>query len=316
MSTPTRPGRTTRSASAARLQRTRVRVGAATYRLAMAAEARRARLRRRVVDVDGLDLAVLEGGPRDRPTVVLLHGYSADKGVWARFARHLTRDHHVVVPDLAGHGDTPFVPGAGYSAPAQADRVAGLLDALGVRRAHVLGNSMGGFVAAWTALRHPDRVLSAGLCDAAGVTAPHVVEGDRRREETGRPVFLLEDVAEFPAFYALTMARPPYVPGFVRAAMAQEYVDRRDQLSEIWDDFAGRDLLDERLGEITQPSLVLWGSQDQLVDPTAADVWADGLPDARLVTYPGVGHMPMVESPKQCATDYRVFVAEVERRSS
>lgn len=307
---PARPG------PAARLQRARVRVGAATYRLAMAAEARRARLRRRVVDVDGLGMVVLEGGPRDRPTVLLLHGYSADKGVWTRFARHLTRDFHVVVPDLAGHGDTPFVPGAGYSALAQADRVAGLLDALGIERAHVLGNSMGGQITAWTALRHPDRVLSAGLCDAAGVVAPQVAAGDRIREETGRPVFLLEDVADFPAFYALTMAKPPFVPGFVRAAMAQEYVERRGELSEIWDDFAWKDLLDDRLDAITQPTLVLWGTEDKLVDPSAADVWVAGLPDTRLVTYPGVGHMPMVEVPQQCADDYRVFLTEVERRSS
>jgi len=276
----------------------------------MALEARRARLVHRTVDVDGLPMAVFTGGPDHAPTLVLLHGFSADRTVWIRFAQRFTKDFHVVIPDLAGHGLTPFVTGAGYSGPAQAARLASLLDSLGRDRVHVIGNSMGGLIAAWFALAHADRTLTLGLCDAVGVhgSEPTAVE------KAGTNPFLLDSPSQFAAFYALTMAKPPFVPRFVKAALAADYVARRDSLAEIFEDFHGRDLLDERLGELTAPALVLWGSQDQLVHPSCAETFAAGLPDARKIVYAGIGHMPMIEIPKRSAADYRQFLVSLPSR--
>ena len=273
-------------------------------------EARAYGLRERHVDVGDATLAVLEGGPADAPAVVLLHGYSADRVVWTRFAKHLVRDHRVVVPDLAGHGASGFTTGAGYSAPAQAARVVAVMDHLGIDRAHVAGNSMGGFVAATVAVAHPDRVTSLLLSDAVGVASAEPSEAELHFRE-GRNPFLLDDVTAFPAFYAMTMARPPFVPGFVRAALAEDYVSRRDQLAEIFEDFHGVATLDDRLAEITAPTLVMWGEQDRLVHPSTAQVWADGIPGARTVRYPDAGHMPMLEVPRRAATDYRTFLGRI-----
>lgn len=277
------------------------------------AEAKAYGLRERHVEVGDATLAVLEGGPADAPAVVLLHGYSADRVVWTRFARHLLRDHRVVVPELAGHGASGFTTGSGYSAPAQAERVVEVMDRLDIGRAHVAGNSMGGFVAATVALAHPDRVGSLLLSDAVGVASPEPSEADLLIRQ-GRNPFLLEDVADFPAFYAMTMARPPFVPGFLRASIAVDYVARRHQLAEIFHDFHGVDTLDDRLDEITVPTLVMWGEQDRLVHPSTARVWADGIPGARTVRYPEAGHMPMLEVPRRTATDYRAFLSSVRVR--
>ena len=285
-------------------------LGARVLAGATRAEAKAYGLRERRVDVGDTTLAVLEGGPADAPAVVLLHGYTADRVVWMRFAKHLVRDHRVVVPELAGHGASGFISGTGFSAPAQATRVATVLDRLGIDRAHVAGNSMGGFVAATLALAHPDRVTSLLLSDAVGVASPEPSEVEERLRE-GRNPFLLDDVADFPAFYAMTMARPPFVPGFVRAALAEDYVSRRDQLEEIFTDFFGVATLDDRLGEITAPTLVMWGEKDRLVHPSTAQVWADGIPGARTVRYPDAGHMPMLEMPRRAATDYRAFLERV-----
>ena len=284
--------------------------GARVLAAATRAETRVYALRERRIDVGDTTLAVLEGGPSDAPPVVLLHGYTADRVVWMRFARHLVRDHRVVIPELAGHGASGFTSGTGFSAPAQADRVATVMGRLGIDRAHVAGNSMGGFVAATLALAHPDRVGSLLLSDAVGVASPEPSEADRQIR-AGRNPFLLDDVAAFPAFYAMTMAKPPVVPGFVQAAIAEDYVDRRHQLAEIFDDFYGVATLDDRLGEITTPTLVMWGEQDQLVHPSTARVWADGISGARTVRYPEAGHMPMLEMPRRTATDYRAFLDRV-----
>ena len=284
-----------------------VRLGAQLYAAAMRAEARRAHLTTAYADVDGLRMAYYRGGRPGAPVIVMVHGYSADRQIWSRFARRFVGGYDVVVPDLAGHGETAFVAGADYSAPAQAARIAGLLDVLGIDRAHVIGNSMGGFVAATFARTYPDRTLSVCLSDAAGVTAPRPSDAELMLRDGVNP-FLFDDPAKFGPFFAMTMAKPPYAPSIVKAAMAQQYVDREPQLAEIFDGFFGRDLLDDHLGEITAPTLVMWGDRDRLVAPSAAAVWAAGIPNATSVTYEGIGHMPMVEIPRRAAADYAAFL--------
>jgi abhydrolase domain-containing protein 6 len=290
----------------------RTALGARVLAAATRAEAKAYGLRERRVDVGDTTLAVLDGGPADAPVVVLLHGYTADRVVWLRFARHLLRDHRVVVPELAGHGASGFTSGTGFSAPAQAARVAAVMDRLDIDRAHVAGNSMGGFVAATLALADPERVISLLLSDAVGVASPEPSEAELQIREGGNP-FFLDDVADFPAFYAMTMARPPYVPGFVRAAIAADYVARRDDYEEIFTDLFDVATLDDRLGEITAPTLVMWGEQDRLVHPSTAQVWADGIAGARIVRSPDAGHMPMLELPRRAAADYRAFLAPLDR---
>lgn len=88
--------------------------------MTIGAETQLAGLHTEYAEVNGLRIAYYEGEPQDAPTIVMLHGFSADRDVWGRFAAKLDDDYHVIIPDLAGRGDTPLVSGAGYSAPAQA----------------------------------------------------------------------------------------------------------------------------------------------------------------------------------------------------
>ncbi|QWC84028.1 alpha/beta hydrolase [Nocardioidaceae bacterium] len=295
-------------AGAAYAYATYPRIGAFAFRLNYAVERRRSGLSSRSVDVDGLRMAYDEGGSEDAPTVVLVHGYTADRTLWPNFARTLTNYFHVIVPDLAGHGETPFRDGDDFSGPGQADRLARMLDLLGVEDFHVFGNSMGGLVAAHLAHRHADRVLSLGLCDAVGATTEARSDAQQMLDRGEPNVFLLDSVDQFPRFYGMTMAKPPPAPKFVLDAMAKQYVDRRDQYEEIFDAFYETAQLDDLLSEITAPAMIVWGAQDQLVHPDSVDVWGR-LPEVREVkVYEGVGHMPMVEIPRRSSEDYRAFL--------
>ena len=295
-------------AGAAYAYATYPRVGALAMRLNYSVERRRAGLSTETVDVDGLRMTYDEGGPVDAPTVVLVHGYTADRTLWPNFARTLTNYFHVIVPDLAGHGQTPFRDGDDFSGPGQADRLARMLDLLGIEDFHVFGNSMGGLIAAHLAHRHGDRVLSLGLCDAAGVTAESRSDAEQVLDRGEPNVFLLDSVEQFPRFYGMTMSQPPPAPKFVLDAMARYYVSRRDEFEEIFDAFYETDQLNDLLDDISAPTMIMWGDQDQLVHPSCVDVWAQ-LPDVREVkVYEGVGHMPMVEKPRRSSEDYRAFV--------
>ena len=292
------------------------RIGALTYRLVADAESRIYGLREEFVDLGEQRMAIYQGGPVDaKGVIVLLHGYSADKDVWPRFARHLLDDYRVIIPDLAGHGATGFDPGWDYSAPAQARRVATLLDRLGIEQAHLAGNSMGGFIAAHFALAYPQRTRSVLLIDPAGVESPQPSDMGRMLA-AGRNPFEVSSRKDFDEFYAMTMASPPWLPGFVLAAMAQKYQDRRGELAQIFRGFYQRDLLDAQLGRIPAPALLLWGREDRLIHVSSAPVWAAGLPNVQLQIEDGIGHMPMVERPAQTAERYRRFLQQLPPNSS
>lgn len=283
-------------------------IGGLAYHATVAIESTLYGLHKAEVNGGDIRLMTLQGGPEDAPAVVMIHGYSADKDVWVRFARHFIDRYRVVIVDLAGHGETAFDPALKYDTTSQAARVLTLMDSLGIAKAHVIGNSMGGFIAARLAHDHPDRLLSATLMDAAGVTPPQPsVMGELLAK--GENPFLFSDHAGFRRFYPMTMAKAPWVPGMTLDWMADQYIARRPQLDRIFLDFHNTGLLDGQLADIRVPTLVMWGAQDQLVSPSAAGVWCPGIPGCQRVTYADLGHMPMVEDPARSAADVLRFLA-------
>lgn len=287
------------------------RIGLWLYRASTALEARLYQLRKVPVQIGAMTLSTYQGGPpRASRTLLLLHGYSAEKSIWLRFARDFVKDCRVIIPDLAGHGETGYRPGLDYRIDAQAQRMIELLDACGVDQVHLVGNSMGGFIAAWIAAHHPERVASLALIDPAGVAEPE--PSDLRRQlDAGHNPFLVASRPAFRDFYAMTMASPPWVPEVVLDAFAEQYRERRDQLAQIFEDFHRSELLEPRLPAIKAPTLLLWGREDRLIHASSALVWTRGIPQAQVFIWQGIGHMPMVERPTRTARLYRQFLTQV-----
>ena len=109
----------------------------------------RALLRRRggmvqkSVTVDGRTWPYLEGGDRTKPLLLLVHGFAGDKDNWSMIAPYLTRDYHVIAPDLPGFGENERNPELAYDIAAQTRRLKAFADTLGLDRPHLGGNSMG-----------------------------------------------------------------------------------------------------------------------------------------------------------------------------
>lgn len=284
------------------------------YRHGARLEARLYGLRTERITVDELPITLYRGGmSANGRKVLLLHGFTADRQVWPRFARHLLRQYDVIIPDLPGHGDTGFVPGLGYSAARQAERMVRLLDALGIERAHVIGNSMGGFIAARMGHSYADRLRSLVLIAPAGVTSPDPSDLDKMLAAGTNP-FEVKVPQDFHRLYPMTMAKPPRLPRIVLAAIAEHYRQQRSAFMEIFADFKDHDALDAELGHIAPPTLVMWGAHDRLLHVTAADKWAAGIPNARKNVYQDLGHMPMVEAPARAAGEILAFLEEQDRK--
>lgn len=287
-------------------------IGHFIYNNATDIEAQFYGLQQDTVDIGELSISLYQNEKKNRPTLLMLHGYSADKDVWPRFAKYFTDDYHIVIPDMAGHGETEFNSEWSYSAPAQAERMAKLLAAMNIESAHVIGNSMGGFIAAHFAKAYPDQTLSATLVDPAGVISPQDSVMETMLANDNNP-FIMENTEQFHQFYAMTMESPPWLPELVLNAIAETYFDRHSSLKQIFNDFDHTDMLDEQLNDINVPVLILWGEKDQLIHVSSIAIWQAGIKNSESHVWPGIGHMPMVEIPNLAAQRYQEFLSKVSQ---
>jgi len=242
-----------------------------------------------------------------KPKLVLLHGFSATHSVWLRCARHLTRDFHILIPDLPGHGESSYAQELNYSVPNQTSRLHELLMHLQWHDTLIAGNSMGGFMAAQYALDFAQNTRGIICVDPAGVISQQPSKLERQARQ-GRNPFFMDEASQFDSFYAMTMAKPPYMPKFILKALALQYVAHKSRLQHIFRDFYNlNEFLNERLGDISTPVLLLWGAKDELIDISCAPLWQQGTQGISVV-WDDLGHMPMLEAPNLVAQEIKRFL--------
>ena len=295
--------------------------GKLMYRQAMYRESQLYGFKLKHHHIDGFNIHWLCNSKpkKSRGTLVLLHGLSAEKAHWIRFARYFVKDYHVIIPDLAGHGQTGYQPGADYGTQAQAQRIIELLDYLKIDQVHVLGNSMGGFISARLATSWPERIASVGLMDAAGLQA-RTYSALVDSIESGRNPFLLHSLAEFDHLMALAAYKQQWIPSQVRLMLAKQYSDRRERLFNVFlqiqNEIYPHEWISEKVSQLKVPTLVLWGELDKLLDIDMLAHFKELIPHAKTVAMPKTGHMPMMERPLTSARHYREFLKTISRSSS
>jgi pimeloyl-ACP methyl ester carboxylesterase len=268
----------------------------------------------RIVDLPGGDLHVREDGPRDAPAVVLLHGFACSLHWWDQITPALARDHRVVRFDLLGHGGSEK-PKEGYGMESQARLVAAALDRLGVRRADVVGHSMGGSVATALAEQRPVLVESIVILDSPSKS------GDAELPFTARlgfvPVLGQAINRVVPDGMVRDGLESAFAKGFdVPDRFVEDFRDMTytsyDDSHRASDDYNEESGLAERLADQSVPLLVVFGSEDDLVDPKSAQGYRS-VPGARVVVLDGVGHSPHVERPAATARLIADFIAQQRR---
>ncbi|MEQ8742709.1 alpha/beta fold hydrolase [Parasphingorhabdus sp.] len=273
---------------------------------------RKGKLTEKSVKVGDLVWPYLEGGPSDGEPLVLLHGFGGDKDNWAMYAPEMVGKYRLIAPDLPGFGDNIRDIGRDYDMITQARLVRDFLDAMGIEKCHIGGNSMGGFVALRFALDYPDRLLSMTLFNNAGVVGADESELQKEAQAGKNPLEIhsADDVKRMLAFVA---HKPMKVPGQFRKIFYEDFAAHRDLLDKIFwtlvEDGTVKPLNDQ-LGQVKAPTLIIWGRHDQLIDVSCVDVLEDGIPNAESVIFEDVGHVPMIENPKATAAKHLEFLAK------
>lgn len=281
-------------------------------RAALAADRWRCGLRAKFCMVGEQPWHYLEGGVGKRETIVLLHGFGADKDNWTRFAGRLRANYHVIAVDLPGFGENPCRQGLDYSMAAQTERLRGLLSALGVGRCHMAGSSMGGHLTAVYAQRYPQQLRSICLFNNGGIQAPERCDMERDLEKGGNPL-LVSSESDFDRLLALVCEKQPFLPRLVRNYMARAAMARRECIAAIFRQYQQEIYggLDAVLPALSLPALVIWGRQDRVLDVSSVEVMRPMLPHASVTIMEQTGHLPMLERPAASAKCYHQFLSSL-----
>jgi len=254
-----------------------------------------------------------EGNP-DGPAIVMVHGFFASLHTWGPWVQRLGDRFRIITLDLPGHGLTRAPADFEVSPARFADVVDAVTTHLELGPYVLVGNSMGGGVAWTLAMKRPERLRALVLVGSVGAPTP-------RRVGVVRPLLrLLTSRWLRPIFRDLDTRglvarglRSAYLePALVTPALVDRYFElsRAPGHRDIILNGDGPPLPPpaEAFKAIHVPTLVMHGEADALV-PTLGGRWiADAIPGAKLVTYPGVGHMPMEQIPERSANDLAAFI--------
>jgi pimeloyl-ACP methyl ester carboxylesterase len=270
----------------------------------------KAGFRRRAVQSGDHRIVYSEGGKGE--TVVLLHGFGASADNWNRFAARLTKRYRVIAPDLPGWGQSTRLAPESYGYPRQVERLQEFLTQLGLERFHLIGHSMGGFIASAYAAHYPEKVITLGLIAPHGVTEPQPGEL-AKSVAAGDNWLIATSVPEFERLLNNVFARRPYLPKSVFRLLAHHAVRNSAKSAMIFTEMqANEPPLEKRLPQIKAPALILWGSQDRVLHVSCAEVFRQGIRNSEVLLLPGSGHMPLVENARQCAAAWLAFVGKTQ----
>jgi len=251
------------------------------------------------LSVNGIETFVATGGrdfDRSQPTVVFLHGAGFDHTTWALHSRWFA--HHgygVLAPDLPGHGRSAGAPLPGIAE--MADWTAGLLDAAGVSKAHLIGHSMGSLIALETAARHPARVSALSLI---GTAATMTVGPDLLKAAEANDHDAIDMVSIWGLGYQAELGGS-LAPGLWMHSGAQRVLEQC-RPGVLFNDLSACNAYQNALAaaaKITVPATLILGERDMMTPARAGKALAAALPNARTVVLPGAGHMMMVERPDE-----------------
>jgi 2-hydroxy-6-oxonona-2,4-dienedioate hydrolase len=256
------------------------------------------------VTIYGVKIHYIEAG--SGPALVLLHGLGGNYTNWAFNIAALSQKYRVIVPDQIGFGksDKPVI---NYRVATYVDFLDAFLKELKVERASLVGNSLGGWIAAAYTLSHPEKVENLVLVDAAGYAFakdfdtnqlfklnPSTREG---MKELSARVFYNKQLFLSDAFIDASMT------GRINAG--DGYTIRSITESII----RGEDFLDNRLSAIKRPTLIIWGREDGLLPLSDGERFQKEIAGSQLVVFDQCGHVPQVEKAMEFNTALLKFLA-------
>ncbi len=265
----------------------------------------------KLIDVDGLTMRYRDEGPKEARTLVMIHGFTSSLESWDQLAAELSSDYRVIRMDLPGHGLTGPDEQGRYSNEQTVQFVSSFIDQLGLEDPILVGNSLGGLTAWRYASSQSDSVASLILIAPGGFSINGVTEQPAKVPAMVK--FYLTKAPEAGVKQALSAlyGNPEAIP--VERFTSFRNLMKRPGNGEAFVQRAATFTLPDpepELKRLDVPTLLLWGDSDIMVPSEHGEKFSAALPDAKLIVYDGVGHIPQEEIPGRVAADIHRFLEE------
>ncbi len=233
--------------------------------------------------------------------LVMIRGLGSNADHWYTQAPIFAKYFKVITFDnrgIARSGD----PGGDYTVPMMAADTLGLMDALNLEQAYVMGLSMGGMIAQELAICHPNRIRGLVLvcthCGGTEQVGPSAEVSALFKEMVFENTPEAKVKAASTLFDRQTLEHSPEIPAYY-SQVSLKHPAKAEILIKQWQAVLQHDTFD-RLPQITAPTLVITGAEDLLIPPENSKILAEGIPGAKLRVIPGCGHQVLIEQPALC----------------
>jgi len=253
----------------------------------------------RTVHVQGIATHIFEAGDTTNPPLLYLHG-SYLGNLWLDYHKALAQHFHIFVPDTPGYGLTER-PDWMRDMSDYILYLRDLLNVLGLQTTHIVGHSLGGWMAAEIAVWYPERVNKLVLSNAAGLRVK------------GSPIadlFAMSREEIIAISFDDLQAAQPLIPAVASVDDHIQYYKEQITLATLTWNPSYDPKLQRRLAQLTCPTVVVWGANERVIPPIYGTVLQETIPNAQLAMLAGTGHMPMFEKCEEWASVITQFLQE------
>jgi pimeloyl-ACP methyl ester carboxylesterase len=265
-----------------------------------------------------LEWSYSEGGDKNKPTVLLVHGLSGSRDNWNRVARYLTPYYHVVIPDLPAHGDTKVPADFDLQMPNMVEALRRFTEAGGFNKnMHIAGHSLGGAISVlYTSLYFMD-TQSLLLVDTAGVyektTSPYLKDPTLLRN------MIVKQPGDFSKLLKIAMYTPPFIPAGLLKEQEQLMIKNSANTSKVIErlielyGFYTPDTFRTALRAVEAPTQIIWGDKDVIIDVGVLPELTEHLKNEEPpVILKDIGHTPILEAEQLVIQHYLPFLQKAQ----
>ncbi|XP_065062071.1 monoacylglycerol lipase ABHD6-like [Rhopilema esculentum] len=258
---------------------------------------------------DNFEFEYIErGNAKDHAiSLLLVHGFTSSKENWCLMASFIPKRIHIVALDLPGHGGTTRKLKDDVSVPGFAKRVEQFANAVGLnkKKYHVVGTSLGGFIAGVHAAMFPKNLASVMLVCPAGFNSPVASQMVKAYEKENKIQLLPKNNEEFVAMINMLVHKPVKFPDIIVSGLMQARLQAQDFYVKVFEGLINeneRYLLQEKLPDIKTKTMIVWGKHDKALDVSATEVIRDIHPESQIEILDDCGHSIALERPRKLAT--------------
>lgn len=267
-------------------------------------------------------LPYLEIGNRDRPTIILIHGFGDEKDGYLHPSFLLKKEYHLIIPDLPGFGDNPQDSQRTYGLDFLSESINVLIEELELKNIHVMGNSLGGSVSMELCLNYPDKFKSLTLIDTAGC---YIEEYHSAFHEylNGNNIFQVTSREEYLGLLNTIFEKLPPLPSPIFEFLYKKITNNHDWYGKMMDDLIGLERpislediesisFNKKIQKIKQPTLILWGENDKVFPLEISNYLEREIPNSYKHIIPNCGHAPQYERYSDFVKGIKKFLNSIE----